>query len=269
MPDNKVYLLDGGTLVLDGFHIWWNKGPGGEVRFPVYSVLVETPKGRFLIDTGYDRDHVQKVLPFEKPQQTQDQTIPGALKLLGLQPSDIDVVFNSHFHFDHVGGNKFFPDAKKMCHTDEIAQSAAPAPFEMLGYSDMSFSTQAAAARGMSDQIAQGQTDANTAFETVEGDEVELAPGVKLLFTPGHAIGHYSLLVEFDTRNPLLLTLDAAYTRKSYEQNINAGFHIDPIAGVESMKRLKRIEKETGAEVLFSHDAESFAGYRTGVNFYG
>ena len=36
------------------FHIWWNKGPGGEVRFPVYSVLVEHAEGRFLIDTGYD-----------------------------------------------------------------------------------------------------------------------------------------------------------------------------------------------------------------------
>ena len=32
MADTKVFLLDGGSLVLDGFHIWWNKGPGGEVR---------------------------------------------------------------------------------------------------------------------------------------------------------------------------------------------------------------------------------------------
>ncbi|MEO1103794.1 MAG: MBL fold metallo-hydrolase, partial [Pseudomonadota bacterium] len=89
MADTKVYLLDGGSLVLDGFHIWWNKGPGGEVRFPVYSVLVEHDEGRFLIDTGYDYDHVMKVLPFEKPQQTPQQTIPGALKLLGLEPKDI------------------------------------------------------------------------------------------------------------------------------------------------------------------------------------
>lgn len=268
MPDNKVFLLDGGSLVLDGFHIWWNKGPGGEVRFPVYSVLVETPKGRFLIDTGYDIDHVNKVLPFEKPIQSADQTIPGALALLGLTPADIDVVFNSHFHFDHVGGNKFFPNAKKLCHKAEIAQAAKPMPFEVLGYSDLAFSSEAAAARGMSDQLNGGQTDANTKFETVEGD-VELAPGVKLLFTPGHAIGHYSLLVEFDNRRPLLLTLDAAYTRKSYDNEINAGFHIDPVAGVTSMQRLKQIEQDVNAEVLFSHDAESFKDYKTGVNYYG
>ena len=267
MTDTKVYLLDGGTLVLDGFHIWWNKGPGGEVRFPVYSVLVQHAEGNFLIDTGYDYDHVQRVLPFEKPQQTGQQTIPGALKHLGLEPKDIGVVFNSHFHFDHVGGNKFFPHAKKVCHKDEIAQSAKPQPFEVLGYSDMTFSAEAAEARGMSDQLTDGQTTENTKFEVVEGD-VDLAKGVRMLFTPGHAIGHYSLFVEFSSRRPLLLTLDAAYTRKNYENDINAGFHIDPIAGVESMRLLKKLEKETGAEVLFSHDAESFKDYRTGVNAY-
>ncbi|MCL4170365.1 UNVERIFIED_CONTAM: hypothetical protein GTU68_009237 [Idotea baltica] len=120
----------------------------------------------------------------------------------------------------------------------------------------------------MADQLTAGQTAGNTKFELIEGD-VELAPGVTLIYTPGHTVGHYSLLVEFGTRRPLLLTLDAAYTRKNYENDINAGFHIDPVAGVNSMRRLKQIEKEKNAEVLFSHDPESFKGYRTGVNFYG
>lgn len=78
MSDIKVYLLDGGSLVLDGYHVFWNRGPGGEVRFPVYSILIEHAEGRFLIDTGYDYDHVMKVLPFEKPIQEKHQTIPGA-----------------------------------------------------------------------------------------------------------------------------------------------------------------------------------------------
>ena len=103
MSDTKVYLLDGGSLVLDGYHVFWNRGPVGEVRFPVYSILIEHAEGRFLIDTGFDYDHVMKVLPFEKPIQEKHQTIPGALALLGLEPKDIDVVVNSHFHFDHCG----------------------------------------------------------------------------------------------------------------------------------------------------------------------
>ena len=267
MANTKVFLLDGGSLVLDGFHIWWNKGPGGEVRFPVYSILIEHDEGRFLIDSGYDFDHVQKVLPFEKPMQTPDQTIPGALKLLGLTPADVDVVFNSHFHFDHVGGNKFFPHASKICHKAEIAQAANPQPFEVLGYSDLAFSSEAAAARGKADQLTMGQTDANTRYDVVEGD-VDLARGVKLIFTPGHAIGNYSLLVELGNRAPILFTIDAAYTKKSLETSCQAGFHIDPVAGVASMAKLRRIAEETGAELMYSHDMDSFKTYRTGVNAY-
>ena len=268
MSDTKVYLLDGGSLVLDGFHVFWNKGPGGEVRFPVYSILIEHAEGRFLIDTGYDYDHVMKVLPFEKPQQTKDQTIPGALALLGLEPKDIDVVFNSHFHFDHCGGNKYFPDAKKICHKLEVPQTCNPQPFEVLGYSDVSFSVEAAEARGMTDQLAEGSTRKNTTFEGVEGD-FELAKGVKMIFAPGHSIGHYSLMVEFGTRKPILFTIDTAYTQKSLETLSQASFHIDPVAGVESMRKVAKIAEDNEADLMFSHDMENFKTYKTGTQFYG
>jgi 4-pyridoxolactonase len=52
MADTKVYLLDGGTLVIDGFHAFWNRGPAGEVRFPCYAVLIEHQDGRYMFDTG-------------------------------------------------------------------------------------------------------------------------------------------------------------------------------------------------------------------------
>lgn len=268
MTDTKVYLLDGGSLVIDGFHAFWNRGPAGEVRFPVYSILVEHAEGRFLFDTGYDFDHVMKVLPFEKPIQSKDQTIPGALGLLGLTPADVGVVFNSHFHFDHCGGNKFFPHAKKICHRLEVPQACNPQPFEHLGYSDLSFSAEAAEARGATHQLAEGTTRANSTFEGIEGD-VELAKGLHLIFTPGHSIGHYSLLVEFPNRKPILFTIDAAYTQKSLETLCQASFHIDPVAGVTSMRHLRKLAEDREADLMFSHDMENFMNYRTGTRFYG
>ena len=268
MTDTRVFLLDGGSLVLDGYHVFWNRGPGGEVRFPVYSILVEHRDGRFLIDTGYDYDHVMKVLPFEKPIQSKEQTIPGALALLGLAPADVGVVVNSHFHFDHVGGNKFFPQAKKICHRDEIAEAITPQPFEVLGYSDLSFSKEAADARNASQQLLADTSVANSTFEVVTGD-VELAKGVTLIFTPGHAIGHYSLLVEFGTRKPILFTIDASYTQKSLETLCQASFHVDPVQGVASMRRLKQVAEQHGAELMYSHDMENYKTYRTGTAFYG
>ncbi|WP_413466382.1 MBL fold metallo-hydrolase [Mesorhizobium sp. B4-1-4] len=88
--------------------------------------------------------------------QEEHQTIPGALALLGLEPKDIDVVVNSHFHFDHCGGNKYFPHAKKICHRTEVPQACNPQPFEHLGYSDLSFSAEAAEARGATAQLLEG-----------------------------------------------------------------------------------------------------------------
>lgn len=268
MADTKVFLLDGGSLVIDGFHIMWNRGPAGEVRFPVYSILIEHAEGRFLFDSGFDYDHVMKVLPFEKPQQRPDQTIPGALQKLGLTPQDVGVLVNSHFHFDHCGGNKHFPHAKKICHAAEIAQAKEPEVFEVLGYSDLSFSAEAAEARGKTDQLLPGTTAANSTFETVEGDEVEIAKGVTMIFTPGHTLGHYSLLVELANRRPLLFALDATYTKKGWDALVQASFHVDPVKGVASIRKLKALAEQRDAEVLFSHDAEHYPTYKTGADFY-
>src|SRR3546814_4013520 len=139
MSDTKVYLLDGGTLVIDGYHVFGNKGPGGDIRFPCYSVLVEHKDGLYIFDTGYDFDHVSRVLPFEKPIQSKDQTIPGSLAKIGKRPEDINYVINSHYHIDHCGGNKYLTNACTVCHAKELEACSCFQPFERLGYSDLSF----------------------------------------------------------------------------------------------------------------------------------
>ena len=143
MPNNKyskkVYILDGGSLVIDRSQVLWHIDVGTPVRFPVYSVLIEHPDGLFMYDTGYDLDHVNRVLPFEQPQQTPDQTIPAQLKASGFDPEQVNFVVNSHFHFDHVGGNKYLTNATTLVNTAELRHAKVPEPFEHLGYSDLSF----------------------------------------------------------------------------------------------------------------------------------
>ena len=268
MTDTKVYLLDGGSLVLDGYHVFWNRGPGGEMRFPVYSILIEHAEGRFLIDTGYDYDHVMKVLPFEKPIQDKEQTIPGALACSGSSPRT-STSSSTRISISTISAaTSIFRMQRRSATKDEIPQAAIPQPFEHLGYSDLSFSAEAAEARGATAQLLDGTTRANSTFEAIEGD-VELAKGVNLIFTPGHAIGHYSLLVEFPNRQPILFTIDAAYTQKSLETLCQASFHIDPVAGVDSMRKVKKLAEDHDAELMFSHDMENFRSYQTGTQFYG
>lgn len=245
----RVFLLDTGTLVIDGYHLYWNAGPGGEVRFPCYGVLIDHPDGRFLFDTGYDLGHVLKVLPFEKPEQTPEQTIPAQLARIGFAPGDITHVINSHYHFDHVGGNRHCAKATTIAHKKELEQSRHCQPFERLGYSDLSF-----------DEIG-------PRYELIEGD-TELARGVTLIETPGHTAGHMSLLVELGSRQPMLFTGDAAYTRRSIEQMIISGFHLDPVASVQSLNRLSSLAAGHDAEMFYSHDPEAFAGWLKAPAFY-
>ena len=200
----RVFLLDSGTLVIDQAHITWNIGAGNPVRFPVYSVLIEHDDGLFLFDTGYDLEHVQAVLPFELPEQTDEQTIPAQLEKAGYKPEDVTGIINSHLHFDHVGGNKLLPNATTYLHESELRQARSPEPFERLGYSDKGFDWEGAN------------------FELLHGD-VELFKGLHLFYTPGHTIGHYSLMVDMEGGRPLMFMADVSYTPAAYENDQQAG----------------------------------------------
>lgn len=257
MADTKVHLLDGGTLVIDGFHAFWNRGPGGELRFPCYAVLVEHDDGLYIFDTGYDYDHVMKVLPFEKPIQTPEQTIPGALALIGRKPEDINYVINSHYHFDHCGGNKHLTTACTVCHAAELEACSCFQPFERLGYSDLSFAPELEAKRDAAEPALDMYTPK---FETVTGDQ-EIAKGLWLFETPGHTAGHYSMMVELAGRRPMLFTADAIYSKKNLDMMCISSFHLDPTASVKSMQRLKDLAEKHDAELFFSHDPDSFPGY--------
>jgi 4-pyridoxolactonase len=238
----KVRLLDSGTLVIDQSHITWNIGCGTPVRFPVYSVLIEHADGLFMFDTGYDLDLVNEVLPFELPEQSPEQTVPGQLAKCGFKPDDVDAVINSHLHFDHCGGNKHLPNATTYLHRDELRQARTPEPFERLGYAD------------------KGYDHPGATFTLLEGD-VEFAKGIRLFHTPGHTIGHYSMLVELDGSRPLLIMADVSYTAAAFANEQQAGFHNNPVDGVRSIRRVKRLAKEWDAEILFTHDMDVFKTY--------
>ena len=94
----KVWLLDNGSIVIEHTQLLWNV-PGPQVRIPVYSVLVESDDGLFLFDTGIDLDHMNRVLPFELPEQTPEQTIPAQLarlRVLGLGRHDARQLASAH-----------------------------------------------------------------------------------------------------------------------------------------------------------------------------
>jgi len=179
----------------------------------------------------------------------------------------VNYVINSHYHFDHCGGNKYFHAACTVCHAKELEAAGNCQPFEHLGYSDLSFAPGLAPQRGLTlppDPVLDMYTPK---FQTVTGDQ-EIAKGLWLFETPGHTAGHYSLMVELSNRRPMLFTADACYSKKSMDMMCISSFHLDPTASVASMKRLKALAEKHDAELFYSHDLESFKTYRTGADYY-
>ena len=54
---------------------------------------------------------------------------------------------------------------------------------------------------------------------------------------------------------------DVSYTPAAFATDQQAGFHNNPVDGVRSIRRIKRLAKEWGAEIIFTHDMEAFKGY--------
>jgi 4-pyridoxolactonase len=244
----RAWLLDNGSIVIEHTQLMWNV-PGPQVRIPVYSVLVEHDDGLFLFDTGIDLDHMNRVLPFELPEQTPEQTIPAQLDACGFSLGDVTTVVNSHLHIDHVGGNQLFKGTgvRHLIHERELAQARKHEPFEFFGYSDKSWDYDGAD------------------IETFSGD-LELAPGIWLYETPGHTVGHCSVLL--DGGRPMLFAMDVAYTAAALEKGIQPGFHNNPHDGVISIARVKQLAADRGAEIFYSHDMDAWQTYTRAPEHY-
>ena len=109
--------------------------------------------------------------------------------------------------------------------------------------------------------------ESRDSFRTIAGD-TELARGLWLFETPGHTIGHYSLLVTPDSGRPIVFAFDVVYTSEALEKGVQPGFHYDPVAGVTSIERVKQVAAENEAEIFFSHDMDAWRGYKHAPDFY-
>ncbi|MBC7335667.1 MAG: N-acyl homoserine lactonase family protein, partial [Clostridia bacterium] len=233
----RVYLLEGGYLRLNRSIMIAGGDYGRTELGPVYMVLLETSEGWVLIDTGLNPLGVSapekawgpraKAVP---PTLCAEDDVRYRLKQLGLVPEDVHRVIHTHLHWDHTGGNRFFP------HATFLVQKAE---YRFAFWPDRHF-----AGPYMRDHF-----DCGVKYELVEGD-VEVMPGLYLLFTPGHTPGHQSVLVTLAGGRRLLFTGDAAYTMENLERTLPPGHLWSPSRGMESLLKLKTVQSLSGALVL-------------------
>lgn len=161
--DTAVRRLDLGFFVRPAAE---TGGPEPRVE-PVLAYLVRRDDRLVLFDTG-----VGAVDPgTEAHYRPQRRALESALAAAGVALADISLVVNCHLHFDRCGGNPLLGGNPILVQAVELA-TARRGGYTIDELIDFPGAT----------------------YEEIEG-EVEVWPGVWIISTPGHTVGHQSLVV--------------------------------------------------------------------------
>ena len=134
----NVYAFTCGTVTGEFAHLM--EGGEGEIMVPIPVFLIEHPKGTALFDTGLHPDCRddpasrlgERLAKLFKIGFSPGQEVSTQLEALGHDPAKIDLVINSHFHFDHVGGNALIPNATMLVQRREWdPETLVEAPFDV------------------------------------------------------------------------------------------------------------------------------------------
>lgn len=223
-----------------------HRNEGVMIEAPILAYLIETANGRILYDVGCDyeklnnptlREKFYGGLSFDPPVMREEDKLTSRLTQLGLGPKDIDVVFLGHLHFDHAGGLSELCSAELHVHEKELAAAREPA-----------------------DEAYFGADFSNVKNWRCACCDYDLVPGVRAIETPGHTAGHMSMLIELPQGAPILLCGDAADLTENLTDEIAPGlcYRDDDRQALASIRWLKKLAQETGAELWPNHDLTFF-----------
>lgn len=251
----KMHLLSGGRLRMRKSVYLPDADRSETIELPVSCVLLRHAQGNVLFDTGCHPSALddpearwgtmaKAMVPIGRPQDN----VISELASLGLQPDDIDIVVNSHFHADHCGCNEFFKRATVFCHYRELEAAQAPEAVQK-GYlpADWQHAMPVQALRGEHDLFGDGR--------------------LTLLPLPGHTAGTMGALVTLSRDGSFLLAADAMPLRANLERELLPRNTADPQTATATAQEIQRIQA-SGTTVVFGHDDAQWSTLRKGAEAY-
>ena len=262
VSDVHLYMFQTGTLRTKLKYIKMNQGDGADYEIPVPWFFIKHPKGNVVIDGGNaaevavdKRKHWGKVIDAYDPKMGRDENCVDQLKSIGVRPDEVTHVLQSHLHLDHTGAIGRFPNATFYVQRAEYDYAYNPDWFSAGAYIRADFDKPK-----VKWQFLQGEdTDDYDLF----GDGT-----VRMIFTPGHAQGHQSFLVNLRSTGPVLLCIDAAYTLDHWESRALPGLVTSSTDAARSVKKLRAIADQTGALVVTGHDPDQWRTFKHAPHAY-
>jgi glyoxylase-like metal-dependent hydrolase (beta-lactamase superfamily II) len=263
-------------------HIALRGGRWQQIRFPAMFALIEHPRfGQMLFDTGYSTRFFTEThgLPHRLYRWItpvtlrEDQLAVTQLEDYGIRPTDIDRIFISHFHADHISALADFPRARYCYLPQAFDALRSKRGFQALihaylpGLVPHDFE-QRTAAVDVAHPIPLPPEYApfTTGFDLL-GDETLVA--VEL---PGHAFGQMGLLARTE-RGVFFFISDAAWLMRNIQSNqpphalANLLFS-DPKTYNETLHALHTFQhNQTDIHIIPSHCAETLAKYISNKEF--
>jgi glyoxylase-like metal-dependent hydrolase (beta-lactamase superfamily II) len=231
----------------------------GWLWLPIPAFLVEHPgAGAVLIDTGLHPsvaiDPTQSFGPvagrFNQFRMEPDQAAAAQLRAGGVDPAEVRVVVMTHLHTDHASAVSEFPNATFVVDQREW-ESASRSRGVLRGYHRAQFDY------GFDWRTVDFDAPDVDSFATF-GQSIDLFGdgSVRLLATPGHSLGHMSVLVRLRDREALVCG-DAAYTRRAIDHDVTPLLMHDEHLFFRSLRELRRfVERTPGLVVIPGHDVD-------------
>ena len=241
------YHIDGGTMFGIIPRVMWEKRitPDDRNTIPMgtNSLLVRTGKQNVLIETGIGNKLNEKSQAIYR----NEELLMKSFEQAGISPDEIDIVINTHLHFDHCGWNTHYKDGKPVATfpraTYYVQEGELQHAHEQHERDRVSYMTD-----NYDPLVNSGQ------MKLLKGD-AEIVPGISVKVYPGHTGDMQAVIVQSGGKvaaYPSDLICDA----KHLDPTWTLGFDLYPLESIANKHRFYEVGIPEQWLVVFTHDHE-------------
>ena len=246
-----TYLLDGGAMFGVVPKTLWQKrmlaDDENRILLGLNAVVVRTGRHIVLIETGIGNKTPPKLQAIHQNQEL----LPASLVAAGISPDQVDIVINTHLHFDHCGWNTTlhpdgsvtptFPNARYFAHRGEVQHGHLQLDRDGVSYLSPNY-----------DPLIHSGQMTLLDDERVRSDP-KLCHGISVELFPGHTDHMMGVHIESAGQHACYIG-DLIPTAAHLDPTWVMGYDLDPLECIAQRKRFYQRAIPEQWLVLFTHD---------------